>query len=188
MWGAWLAGNLYLAVVSSQIVWDFGLRYASRVGVAGSRIRSPCLVVPEQHASGPKDGCIYIVREGYGALGQPKFECDCWEILVFRVRGVWQNLCVFSLYCNPDLDDLVFHCLLTPMAAMQAENVRASFLFVGDLNGHHQEWLGSTTTNRHSVAAFNLATVSGCGQLVVGPTHARGSTLDLLKRLLFLLL
>ena len=59
-------------------------------------------------------------------------------------------------------------------------HIRASFLFVGDLNGHHQEWLGSTTTNRHGVEAFNFATVSGCDQLVVGPTHARGGTLDLL--------
>ena len=42
------------------------------------------------------------------------------------------------------------------MAAVQAEDVRAFFLFVGDLNGHHQEWLGSTTTNRHGVAAFDL--------------------------------
>ena len=66
------------------------------------------------------------------------------------------------------------------MAAVQADDVRASFLFVGDLNGHRQEWLGSTTTNRHSVAAFDFATVSGCDQLVVGPTHARGGTLDLL--------
>ena len=64
------------------------------------------------------------------------------------------------------------------MAAMQAEDVRASFLFVGDSNGHHQEWLGSTNTNRHGVAAFDFATVSGCDQLVVGPTHARGGTLD----------
>ena len=66
------------------------------------------------------------------------------------------------------------------MAAVQAEDVRASFLFVGDLNGHHQVWLGCTTTNRHGVAAFDFATVSGCDQLVVGPTHARGGTLDLL--------
>ena len=57
---------------------------------------------------------------------------------------------------------------------------RASFLFVGDLNGHHQEWLGSMTTNRHGVAAFDFTTVSGCDQLVVGQTHARGGTLDLL--------
>ena len=87
---------------------------------------------------------------------------------------------MFSLYSNTDLHDRIFDCLLTSMAAMQAEDVRASFLFMGDLNGHHQEWLGSTTTNRHGVAAFDFATVSGCDQLVVGPTHARGGTLNLL--------
>ena len=37
------------------------------------------------------------------------------------------------------------------MSAVQAEDVRASFLFVVDLNGRHQEWLGSTTTNRHGL-------------------------------------
>ena len=66
------------------------------------------------------------------------------------------------------------------MAAVQTEDIRASFLFVGELNGHHQEWLGSTTTNSHGVAPFDFATVSSCDQLVVGPTHARGGTLDLL--------
>ena len=78
------------------------------------------------------------------------------------------------------LDNRIFYCLLASIAALQAEDVRAFFLFVGDLNGHHQEWLGSTTTNRHRVAAFDFATVSGCDQLVVGPAHARGGTLDLL--------
>ena len=47
-----------------------------------------------------------------------------------------------------------YDCLLTSIASVQAEDVRASFLFVGDLNGHHQEWLGSATTNSHGVAAF----------------------------------
>ena len=40
--------------------------------------------------------------------------------------------------------------------------------------------MGSTTTNSHGVATFDFATVSGCDQLVVGPTHARGGILDLL--------
>ena len=66
------------------------------------------------------------------------------------------------------------------MAAVLEADARASFRVVGDLNGHHQEWLGSTTTNRHGVAAIDFATVSGCDQLVIGPTHARGGTLDLL--------
>ena len=73
-----------------------------------------------------------------------------------------------------------FLTLLTSMTVVLPEDVGASFLFEGDLNCHHQEWLGSTTTNRHSgAAAFGFATVSGFDQLVVGPTHARGGTLDL---------
>ena len=55
-----------------------------------------------------------------------------------------------------------------------------SFLFAGDLNGHHLEWLGSTTNNRHGIAAFDFATIFGCDQLVVSPTHACDGTLDLL--------
>ena len=101
-------------------------------------------------------------------------------MLVFRICGVRQNLYVYCLYRNPDLDDRIFDCLLAAMATVQADDVRASFLFVGDLNGHHQEWLGSTITNRHGVAAFDFATVSGCDQLVVGPTHAPDGILDLL--------
>ena len=65
------------------------------------------------------------------------------------------------------------------MAAVQAEDIRASFLFVGGMNGH-QELLGSTTTNCQEVAAFDFATVCGCDQLIVGQTHAHGGLLDLL--------
>ena len=95
-------------------------------------------------------------------------------MLDFRVCGERQNLYVFSLYLNLDLDDRIFDCSLTSMAAVQAEDVHACFLFVGDLNDHHQEWLGSKTTNRHGVAIFDFANVSGCDQLVVGLTRARG--------------
>ena len=86
---------------------------------------------------------------------------------------------MFSLYRNLDLDDRIFYCLLASMATVQAEDVRASFLFVGDLNGRHQEWLGSTTTNRHGVAAVDFATVASCDHLIVGPTHAHGGTLEM---------
>ena len=62
------------------------------------------------------------------------------------------------------------------MAAVHAENICASFLFVGDLNGHHQEWFGSTTTNRHGVAALTSGAISWFS----APPSARGGTLDLL--------
>ena len=51
----------------------------------------------------------------------------------------WCDLCLGDDR-NPDLDDRIFDCLLTSMAAVQAEDIRASLLFVGDLNGLHQEW------------------------------------------------
>ena len=41
----------------------------------------------------------------------------------FTVCDVRQNLYVFSIYRNPDLDDRVFDCLLTSMAAVKAEDV-----------------------------------------------------------------
>ena len=75
-------------------------------------------------------GMAAYVRDGYGAFLQPKFECGCCEMLVFRVCGATQNLCVFSLYRNPDLDDQIYDCLLTAIAAVQAAAARDSFLFV----------------------------------------------------------
>ena len=66
------------------------------------------------------------------------------------------------------------------MAAVQAKDVLASFLFAGDFNVHHREWFGSSPTHSHGVTAFDIAPVSSCNQLVVDPTHTRGGTLDLL--------
>ena len=40
--------------------------------------------------------------------------------------------------------------------------------------------MDSTTTNHNGVAAFDFATVSGFDKSVVGPTHARTGTVDLL--------
>ena len=42
-------------------------------------------------------GMAAYVRDGYGAFCQPKFECGCCEMLVFKVCGGRQNLYVFSL-------------------------------------------------------------------------------------------
>ena len=103
-------------------------------------------------------GTAAYVRDGYGTFFQPKFECGCCEILVFKVCGVRHNLYVYNLYRKPDLDGRIFRCLLASMVAVQAEDVRASFLFVGDLNVHHQEWLDSTTTSRHELQPLTSQT------------------------------
>ena len=71
------------------------------------------------------------VRDGYGAFRERKLACGCCEMQFFMVCGARQILYVFSLYSNTDLDDRIFDCSLASMAAVQAEDVRASFLFVG---------------------------------------------------------
>ena len=53
-------------------------------------------------------GMAAYVRDGYGAFRQPKCECGCCKMLFFRVRGVRQNLYMYSLYRNPDLDNRRF--------------------------------------------------------------------------------
>ena len=116
-----LAGNLSdLIVASSQydillcsetLVSD--MRHVSEVLVHGF-----CCPVLLCRGKIPRAcGMAACVRDGYGAFRQSKFECACCEMLVFRVCGVRQNLYVYSLYRNPDLDDRIFDCLLASMAA-----------------------------------------------------------------------
>ena len=116
-----LAGNLSdLTVASSQydilfcsetLVSD--MRHVSEVLVPGFC----CPVLLCQGKMPRARGVATYVQDGYGAFLQPKFECGCCEMLFFRVCGVRQNIYVYSLYRNPDLDDRIFYRLLTSIAA-----------------------------------------------------------------------
>ena len=46
---------------------------------------------------------------------------------------------------NLGLSDKIFECLFTAMAKVQSADRKASFLFVGDMNAHHEELLESST-------------------------------------------
>ena len=52
-------------------------------------------------------GMAAYVRDEYGEFRQPRFECGCYEMLVFVVYDVIQNFYVFSLHRNPDIDDRI---------------------------------------------------------------------------------
>ena len=113
-----LAGNLSdLTVASSQYdillsseILASDMRHVPEVLVPG--FGRPVLLcrgkMPRAHVM-----AVYV-RDGYGAL-RHKFECGCCEMLVLKVCGVRQNLYVYSLYRNPDLDDRIFGCLLALM-------------------------------------------------------------------------
>ena len=91
------------------------------------------------------------------------------------------RLYLFSIYRNPDADDEIFDCLLNSVASIQENDRKAAFLFVGDFNAHHREWLNSVSpTDCHGLRAIGFSTESGCDQLIQRPTHRSGNTLDLI--------
>ena len=124
-------------------------------------------------------GLVAYVRDGFVVSRQNRFECSCCEMLVLRVCGSTCNFYLFNLYRSPSGDDRIYDCMLNSMASIQSIDRKAAFIFVGDMNGHHRDWLGSARTDSHGTAALDFSTVSSCEQLVTGPTHQAGGTLSL---------
>ena len=126
-------------------------------------------------------GMAVYVRKGYPASRKACYECPCHEIVVMKVCGRHSNFYLFSIYRNPDANDAIFDCLLNSMAAIQSNDRKAAFLFLGDFNAHHREWLNSVSpTDCHGLRALDFATESGCDQLIRSSTHLSGNPLDLI--------
>ena len=124
--------------------------------------------------------CVYT-RVGFNASRCSKYECKCHETMVVRVCSRFNNFYIFSLYRNPDSDDSIYDCLMNSYMNIQEDDRKACFVFIGDLNAHHRDWLNSVSpTNRHGIAALNFSDITGCEQLVAGATHTSGNLLDLL--------
>ena len=148
-----------------------------------SELRIPGFLGPQQKLRGSIPdalGLAVYVREGCKVFRQSKFECNCHESVVVRVCGNVHNFYVFGFYRNPHHNDSIYDCLLLAMAKVQEMDRKAAFVFVGDANAHHTEWLRSVTpTDGHGKAALDFCNLSGCTQLVVGSTHNHGNCLDL---------
>ena len=63
---------------------------------------------------------------------------------------------------------------------VQSVDDKAVFVFVGDANAHHSEWLESVShTDRHGRDALGFCNLLGCDLLGRCPTHIAGNRLDL---------
>lgn len=96
--------------------------------------------------------------------------CGCHEVLSFKIRVKHHNF-----YRNPDADDGIYDCLLTCIAATGANNIEASFLFVGDFIAHHMK-LSMWNTNCRGLKAFISSLESKCDKVIHKPTHRSGNT------------
>ena len=90
------------------------------------------------------------------------------------------NFFVHAFYHNPEHDGSFYDCLLDSMAWVQSVDDKAVFVFVGDANAHHSEWLESVSpTDRHGHDALDFCNLAGCEQLVHCPTHIAGNRFNL---------
>ena len=148
-----------------------------------SELRIPEFVGPHQKLVGCTPGArgmALFIREGCRAYRQSKLECRCHESMVVRVCGAVHNFYVIGLYRNPGHDDSIWDCFLETMARVQEEDRKAAFVYVGDANAHHTDWLESISpTDRHGQNARDFCNLAGAEQLVEGPTHMAGNRLDL---------
>ena len=122
-------------------------------------------------------GLAVCVRNGFSEYRQRSYECRYYEVIVVRICSSSHNF-----LCVPRVaeSDNIFVCLLTAMAKVQSMDSKASFLFVSGVNAHHEEWRGSSTMNFHGTVARDLASSSGCEQMVTAPTHIYGRVLSLM--------
>ena len=177
--------NLNELIVASK---QFDILFCSETMVSNNRspkellipgFKQPHLLKRNERERG--QGMAAYIRNGFPASRKTCYECRCHEVLVLKVCGKHSNFYLFSVYRNPNANDHIYDCLLNSMAAIQGNDRKAAFLFVGDFNAHHREWLNSVSpTDRHGQSAIDFATESGCDQLIHRPTHTSGNTLDLI--------
>ena len=58
---------------------------------------------------------------------------------MFRICSRINNSYVY--YRNPGNDDSLYDCLLDSIARVQSVDDNVVFVFVGNVNAHHSEWL-----------------------------------------------
>ena len=153
------------------------MRHVSEILIPG--FKKPILL--KRNSIPRAQGMAAYIGKDFSASRKSNFECGCHEVQVLKVCGRTNNFYLFSVYRNPDMDDAIFDCLLTSMATIQEQDRKAAFLFIGDFNAHHREWLNSISpTDIHGIRALDFTSETGCDQLVEGSTHRSGNCLDLL--------
>ena len=180
-----LHGNLHDLIVASKgfdillcsetLVSNF--RHIAELSIPG--FKRPILL--KHNEINRAQGMAVYIRSGCSASHKASFECGCHETQIIKVCGKHNNFYLFSVYRNPDADDGIFDCLLVSMAAIQENDRKASFVFIGDFNAHHKEWLNSVSnTDCHGLRALDFSSESGCDQIIHNSTHRSGNCLDLI--------
>ena len=162
-----LYGNLHNLIVASK---GFDILFCSETLVSNFRHISE-LAIPgfkrpvlfKRNEINRAQGMALYTRSGCSASHKATFESGCHEVQIIKVCGKHNNFYLFSVCRNPDADDGIFDCLLVSMAAIQENDRKASFVFIGDFNAHHNERLNSLSqTDCHGLRTLDFSSEPGC--------------------------
>ena len=78
---------------------------------------------------------------------------------------------IFCIYRPPSADVSIYDAITDKIDAIQEIHPKSEVIVLGDMNAHHEEWLGGRKTDTHGDSAFQFAVLNNLHQLVDLPTR-----------------
>lgn len=129
-------------------------------------------------------GIALYFSDNFTATRQPEYEHPQHEMICLKLSLPGRTVFMFCIYRPPSSDDSIYDVIAEHIDTIQGISPRSEIIVLGDMNAHHEEWLGSKKTDTHGESAFDFALIHNLHQLVEQPTrHGRDgscSKLDLL--------
>ena len=108
-----------------------------------------------------KQGLATYIRAGFSASSRNDFTFNCHEIQLIKIVSQTHNFYIFNLNRSPSSKDSIYDCLMTSMSHNQELDPKSFFIFVGELNAHHQDWLNSNMTDKQTRFYQTIGVSSG---------------------------
>ncbi|XP_071478923.1 uncharacterized protein [Diadema antillarum] len=109
--------------------------------------------------------------DAFAATRMPQYESLYHELICQKINLPGRMIFIFCVYRPPSADDSIYDVISDHIDTIQELHPRSEIIVLGDLNAHHEEWLGNTKTDAYGESAFDFATLNNLHQLVDDPTR-----------------
>ena len=137
-----------------------------------------CIIIPGYSMCCRRDregtsGCglaVYCL-DGIAIYHNPRRDPKDLELMWLTISLQSQKLLICAIYRPPSGNNDILEYLDTSALPKMIEFGAQSLMLVGDFNVHHQDWLGSRTTDSAGRLTLRLADCLGLHQIVAEPTR-----------------
>ena len=86
------------------------------------------------------------------------------EMICFKIQLPGHLVFIFSIYRPPSADDSICDAISSHINTIQEFHPRSEIIALGDMNVHHEEWLGNKKADIHGVCAFEFVVLTNLHQ------------------------